>query len=64
MTNHWVDIKNANVVLVMGGLGDVFDRKLPEWPDYRSPGDPVFDSWLIGEYQALADAAGANAMSG
>jgi lysophospholipase L1-like esterase len=55
-----IDRFKPDVVFVMGGLGDLWDRKLPEWPDYRSPGDPLFDSFIVREYQALADVAGAN----
>jgi anaerobic selenocysteine-containing dehydrogenase len=36
MTNHWVDIKNADVVLVMGGgqsyrIGERLLERLGEW---------------------------------
>lgn len=43
-----------DVVLVEDALNEIVDRKLPEWPDYRSPGDPRFDGWLLNEYQAAA----------
>jgi peptidoglycan/LPS O-acetylase OafA/YrhL len=43
-----------DVVLVEDALNEIADRKLPSWPDYRSPGDPRFDGWLLNEYQAAA----------
>jgi len=47
---------HPDVVLVVAGINDLFDRELPGWTNYRSPGDPVFDSWVLGEYLAAFDA--------
>jgi lysophospholipase L1-like esterase len=46
---------HPDVVLVVGGLNDLYDRKLPEWSDYLHPTQPVFDTWLLSEYAAAAD---------
>jgi peptidoglycan/LPS O-acetylase OafA/YrhL len=45
---------DADIVLVEDALNEVVDRKLPDWPDYRAPGDPRLDAWLLNEYQAAA----------
>ena len=44
-----------DIVLVEDALNEIVDRKLPEWNDYRGPGDPRFDAWLLSEYQAAAE---------
>jgi hypothetical protein len=44
-----------DIVLVEDALNEVVDRKLPEWPDYRTVGDPRFDAWLLIEYRAAAE---------
>jgi hypothetical protein len=43
------------VVVIQDSLAVLPDRKLEEWPRYRRPGDPLFDTWLIGEYDAFID---------
>lgn len=40
-----------DVVVVQDGLNEMFDRKLPDWEDYRRPGDARYDQWLRDEYQ-------------
>jgi len=47
-----------DVVLIQTGHGEIFDRSLPEWDEFRRPGDPRFDSWLLSEYQAAVDVLG------
>ena len=42
-----------DVIVIQDGINEMFDRKLPEWDDFRRPGDPRFDRWLIEEYQQL-----------
>jgi hypothetical protein len=39
-----------HLVLLDAGIDEVFDRKLDSWDDWRSPGDPQFDDWLVAEY--------------
>ena len=41
------------VVVVEDGVMEILDRRLPEWGEYRRPGDPRFDSWLRGEYGTM-----------
>ena len=56
-----IDQFKPTVVLVVAGLNDIVDRRRDEWgSSYLSPGDPRFDSWLLSEYQAVADAMGRN----
>jgi peptidoglycan/LPS O-acetylase OafA/YrhL len=43
------------VVFVMAGLWDLRDRRLPQWTQRRAPGDPVFDEWLLGEFELALD---------
>ncbi|TAL16145.1 MAG: acyltransferase [Frankiales bacterium] len=43
---------DPDVIVLQDGVNEVFDRRLPEWEQWRRPGDPQFDSWLIEEYQA------------
>ena len=45
---------DPHVVLIEDALNEVVDRKLPSWPDYRGPGDPRFDAWLLDEYRQAA----------
>jgi peptidoglycan/LPS O-acetylase OafA/YrhL len=47
-----------DVIVLQDGINEMFDRKLPEWDDFRRPGDPRFDRWLIEEYQDLLAAHG------
>ena len=42
-----------DVIVVHDGLNEVVDRKLDQWPKWMRPGEPVFDTWLTGEYRAL-----------
>ena len=39
------------VVVDQDGGNELFDRKLPQWSNWRHPGDPGFDLWLQNEYQ-------------
>jgi peptidoglycan/LPS O-acetylase OafA/YrhL len=49
-----------DVVFVQDGISEVPDRKLPSWSDYRHPGQPLFDSWLLSEYRAAIQTFGTN----
>ena len=44
-----------DVVLVMTGIWDLIDRKLPGWRDFLAIGDPRFDAHMLAEYQRVAD---------
>ena len=48
-----------DVIVLQDGINEVFDRRLPEWDQWRRPGQPQLDSWLIDEYRAAADRWGA-----
>ena len=52
-----IDAFRPSVILVVAGLNDIVDRRRPEWGDYRGPGDPAFDAWLLSEYTAMFDVA-------
>ena len=40
---------------MLSTIWDRIARKLPEWSEFREPGDPVYDAWLRSEYAAAAD---------
>lgn len=40
-----------DVLVLQDGVNEMFDRKLPEWDEFRRPGDPRLDRWLVEEYQ-------------
>ncbi|MDT7570239.1 MAG: hypothetical protein QOE05_413 [Actinomycetota bacterium] len=46
---------DPDVVVTEDGVNETFDRKLPDWDDWRGPEDPRFDSWLVKEYQRVVD---------
>jgi hypothetical protein len=48
-----------DVIVLQDGVNEVFDRRLPEWGQWRRPGDPQFDTWLMEEYQTAAERWGA-----
>jgi peptidoglycan/LPS O-acetylase OafA/YrhL len=43
---------DPQVVIVQDGMNEVPDRKIPQWPDFRHTGQPLFDQWLLSEYQS------------
>lgn len=57
---------DPDLVIAQDGVANVPDRKLPEWSEYRSLGDPRFDAWLSREYsdvQAAFQGLGAVVLS-
>ena len=36
-----------DVIFVMSSVWDLGDRQLDTWDDFKSPGDPEFDAWLL-----------------
>jgi peptidoglycan/LPS O-acetylase OafA/YrhL len=44
------------VVVISDGLNELLDRKLPEWQDWRRPGEPSYHQWLLSEYAAFVSA--------
>ena len=42
-----------NVIVDEAGFSEMLDRKLPDWDDWRQPGDGSYHSWLINEYGAM-----------
>ncbi len=47
-----------DVIVVQDAMNELPDRKLPSWREYRHPGEPAFDQWLLSEYTALIDTVG------
>lgn len=45
---------DPDVVLVHSSIFDILDRKASGWADYKTIGDPVFDSWLQGQQRSVA----------
>lgn len=52
-----------DVVVALSGSWDFIDRRLPEWPDFLSYGDPVFDAHLVEEYRTATQSLGAGGAS-
>jgi peptidoglycan/LPS O-acetylase OafA/YrhL len=52
-----VDQFRPDVVVVVTGSWDLRTRQIDGWPEERSPGDPVFDDWLLSEYRLAVDIA-------
>jgi len=47
---------DPDVVVVLVTVWDIGPRERNEWgPGYREPGDPVFDQWLVSDWQAAYD---------
>jgi peptidoglycan/LPS O-acetylase OafA/YrhL len=44
---------DPDIVVTQDAINEVFDRRLPQWGGWRSPGQPQFDSWLGNEYQTV-----------
>ena len=49
---------DPDVILMVGGLNDIWERKVDGWATYRKPGDATFDRWALGEYEHAADLLG------
>lgn len=43
------------IVVVLAGSWDFVERKLPDWPDFKSFGDPMFDQHLVNEYRSALE---------
>lgn len=59
-TGWWeaeIDRFRPDVVVILSGSWDLVERRLPGSTALRSPGDPVYDDWLLGEYQLAVDIA-------
>ncbi|MCX7620222.1 MAG: acyltransferase [Acidimicrobiales bacterium] len=50
-----VDEFRPDIVVVINSAWDLPDRRLPNWPDQKKIGDPIFDEWLVSQYQGAAD---------
>ncbi|MBK6510337.1 MAG: acyltransferase [Haliea sp.] len=44
-----------DLVIVMTSIFDTQERRLPEWPQMKLPGDPAFDDYLLREYRESVD---------
>ena len=44
------------VVIIQDAMNEAIDRKLPSWSNWRGPGDPTYDTWLLDEYNHVLDA--------
>ena len=55
-----LDAFHPQTVYVMAGLWDLRDRRLPQWTQVRAPGDPIFDEWLLGEFELAVDTLAAS----
>ena len=49
---------DPDVVVVLTSTWDLQDRRFPGWDDYRSPGDPTIDDYILREYEEAADVLG------
>jgi hypothetical protein len=46
---------DPDVVVALTGLWDLTDRRRPEWGGFRHVGDPAYDEWLLGEFEAAVE---------
>lgn len=46
---------DPDLVIVLTSVWDVQDRRFPGWSDYRSPGDPELDAYILREYEESVD---------
>jgi peptidoglycan/LPS O-acetylase OafA/YrhL len=42
-----------DVVVDAAPFSELLDRRLPDWDEWRRPGDPEYHRWLLDEYSAL-----------
>jgi len=52
-----IDRFRPDVVLILFGIWDLAEREVPHTGRVSAPGDPVFDDWLLSEYQLAIDIA-------
>jgi hypothetical protein len=55
-----VDEFRPDVVVVVNSAWDLPSRQLPGWRELKRIGDPVFDDWLVSQYQGAADIFGSH----
>ncbi len=51
----WPRSKRPDIVVFLFGGDDLVKRRAPGWSEFRGPGDPVFDEWLIDRYGEVTD---------
>jgi hypothetical protein len=44
---------DPQLIVLQDGMNEIIDRQEPGTSTYRRPGDPLHDSWMRDEYQAL-----------
>ncbi|MEN3272556.1 MAG: hypothetical protein V7636_1317 [Actinomycetota bacterium] len=47
---------DPQVIVISDGLNELLDRRLPDWEDWRHPGEASYHQWLLGEYAAFVSA--------
>ena len=47
---------HPQVIVLSDGLNELLDRRLPDWSDWRRPGEPSYHQWLLSEYAAFVSA--------
>lgn len=52
-----VDRFRPDVVIILSGLWDLVERRLPGSDRINAPGEQIFDDWLLSEYQLAVDIA-------
>ena len=55
MWQEQIDAFRPDVIVVLSTGFDLQPRRLDNWTDFLAPGDPVFDQYLLEEYEAAAD---------
>jgi len=58
MQAYWRDSQPPNrydVLVLLIGTMDLIDRRIDDWGEFRSPGDPVFDDWFVNIYQDTSE---------
>lgn len=47
---------SPDVVVASASISEMLDRRLPDWDEWRRPGDRDYHRWLIEEYAAMFEA--------
>jgi hypothetical protein len=51
---------DADVVVMQDGMNELPDRETAAWDNYRHPGQPSFDNWLLNQYSQAVNTFKAN----
>ena len=50
----------ASLAIIGSSVMDLADRRLPEWEEFKSPGDTEFDDFMLSQYEHVFDLVSAS----